>query len=102
MYLTLIMLVATVAFIYLFSLMFVKYYVDPSESYFLATIVISVSITLTFLNVLMIPIDILVISSPTIHYTKSDIDNAMQLLYLITLVINFIIIPFTYFYGEER
>jgi len=71
------MLFSTVAIIYLFSLMLVKYYVDPAEGYFLATLVISVSITLTFLNVLMIPIDILVISSPTIHYTKQDIDNAM-------------------------
>jgi LMBR1 domain-containing protein 1 len=82
--------------------MFVKYYVDPAESYFLATLVISVSITLTFINVLMIPIDILIISSQNSIYSKEDIDRAMQLLYLITFFINFIVIPFTYFYGEER
>lgn len=102
MYLAGLLLIIMVLIILLGSIILVKYYVDPSESYLLATIVISVSITLTLLNVLMIPIDILVISRPDYSFHKEDVDNLMRQMYLLTFLVNFILIPFTYFYGEER
>jgi LMBR1 domain-containing protein 1 len=102
MYLAGLLLIIMVLIILLGSIILVKYYVDPSESYLLATIVISVSITLTLLNVLMIPIDILVISRPNYSFHKEDVDNLMRQMYLLTFLVNFILIPFTYFYGEER
>ncbi len=50
----------------------------------------------------MIPIDILVISRPNYSFHKEDVDNLMRQMYLLTFLVNFILIPFTYFYGEER
>jgi LMBR1 domain-containing protein 1 len=102
MYLAGLLLIIMVIIILLGSIILVKYYIDPSESYLLATIVISFSISVTFLNVLLIPIDILVISQPSTNYKKEDIDRIMRYMYLLTFLINFMVIPFTYFYGEER
>ncbi len=101
MYLTGVVLVLLLLFCLLGAVLLVKYYVDPAESYLLATIVIGLSVSVTMLNVLLIPFDIYALSAST-GLSTADLNHLMRAMYLLTFGLNFLLIPFTYFYGEER
>ena len=62
MYVIVGIIVMMIVLMMIMSLMITKYYMDGECSYLLAWVVIGVSISISFLNVLMIPLDILVIS----------------------------------------
>jgi len=91
----------------LFNCIFYKYYVDPTESYSLAGITVVLTMSIGLLCVLLIPIDVFLVS-----YKESSINNIqinrdylkdiMYLLYGMSLFFAFFLIPFAYFYGEER
>eukprot|EP00931_Biecheleriopsis_adriatica_P116663 TRINITY_DN92270_c0_g1_i1.p1 TRINITY_DN92270_c0_g1~~TRINITY_DN92270_c0_g1_i1.p1 ORF type:complete len:539 (+),score=100.05 TRINITY_DN92270_c0_g1_i1:46-1662(+) len=85
------------------------YFVDPEESYFLAMITVILSLTVGILCTLVIPVDIYVISegsitSESLHVTISQdhVRSAYLALFSSLLFIAFCLVPFAYFYGEDR
>jgi len=93
--------------ILLFNYLLVKYYTDPAESYGLATFTIAFSLTVTLLTVLLIPVDVYVVSIGHTSFANLQISREMvkdlyTVLYILMVVDAFFLIPFSYFYGEER
>mmetsp|Transcript_86873 Transcript_86873/g.249253 ORF Transcript_86873/g.249253 Transcript_86873/m.249253 type:complete len:537 (-) Transcript_86873:48-1658(-) len=85
------------------------YFADPQESYVLATVAVVLSLTVSILCTLLIPVDIYVISegsikSESLHLTISQdlVRNAYLALFASLLFLAFIVVPHAYFYGEER
>jgi LMBR1 domain-containing protein 1 len=88
----------------LFNYLFVKYYLDPNESYFLGTLVIISSLSVTLICVLIIPIDILLAADSVEGIDKVNNETVREIilsLFTIMLVLAFVLTPFAYFYGEE-
>lgn len=85
------------------------YFADPQESYWLAMVAVVLSLTVSILCTMLIPVDIYVISEGTIkseslHVTISQehVRNAYLTLFASLLFLAFCIVPHAYFYGEER
>lgn len=90
--------------ILVFNFLLVKYYIDPSESYALATVVTMLSFSVTLMCVLLIPLDIFIASGQQ-EYLEISHETIRELffwLFICMLVLAFVLIPFTYFYGEEK
>jgi LMBR1 domain-containing protein 1 len=100
------LLVLIVIVILVFNYVLVKYYTDPTESYNLASIVTVLSLTVTLVAVLIIPIDIYISAEQQkiegILIGKEHIRLILVSLFGVMVFLSFIAIPFTYFYGEER
>ena len=94
------MLSALVLGTILLAFVFVKYYSDPHEQHPLPTIVAVLTGSFAILVLLVIPIDILNVSS------FQDKELEMQDLYYVVfsslLICTFFLIPFAYFYFEEE
>lgn len=93
----------------LLSYILYQYFADPQESYFFAMIVVVLSLTVSVLCVLLIPVDIYVISvgairSEALHVTiaQETVQNAYLVLFVSLLFLAFFLVPHAYFYGEER
>ena len=96
----------------MFNYIFYKYFVDASESYSLATITVTITMTIGLLCILLIPLDIFLINYKgiTIIQDREILQNVfyckifwiIKALYGSLLFLSFFLIPFTYFYGEER
>jgi len=85
------------------------YYTDPKESYQLAMVTVILSLSVSFLCTLLIPIDIYVISqgdinSEALHLKVSRdlVRTAYLSLFSLLLFLAFFLVPYAYFYGEER
>jgi len=86
-----------------------RYYADPTESYPLASTSVIVSLTVSMLVALIVPVDIYVISRGNINAEFASVvvsQGLVQRIYLCTfaflLFLAYVAIPFAYFYGEER
>jgi len=95
--------------LFLLSYILYHYYADPSESYGLAVITVVLSLTVSILCALLIPVDIYVISegditSESLHVTISQdhVRTAYLVLFSSLLFLAFCLVPHAYFYGEER
>lgn len=85
-----------------FNYVLVKYYTDPSESYCLATLISTLSLSVTLLAVLLVPVDILAASGGDDLLSSEVVGSALLALFVAMLLLAFLLIPFTYFFGEER
>ena len=87
-----------------FNFILVKYYTDPSESYLLATVVTVLSLTVTLVAALLLPLDIFISSAeeqdPSI--TPDSLRQSLIFLLLTMGFLSFVLIPFAYFFGEDR
>lgn len=81
----------------------VKHYTDPSDSNLVSTTTTVLSLTLTLISVMIIPIDILVTSSDEYSTLVSPevIRAGLVSIFCFMLVLSFILVPFSYFYTEE-
>lgn len=93
----------------LLSYVVYHYFVDPQESYWLSTVAVVLSLTVSILCAMLIPVDIYVISegdikSESLHMTISQdhVRNAYLTLFASLLFLAFCLVPHAYFYGEER
>mmetsp|Transcript_105511 Transcript_105511/g.303414 ORF Transcript_105511/g.303414 Transcript_105511/m.303414 type:complete len:534 (-) Transcript_105511:77-1678(-) len=93
----------------LLSYIIYHYLADPRESYFVAMLAVVLSLTVSILCVMVIPVDIYVISqgsirSEALHVTISQeqVRNAYLFLFASLLFLAFGLVPHAYFYGEER
>lgn len=93
----------------LMSYVIYHYFADPRESYGLACVTVVLSLTVSILCTLLIPVDIYVISegditSESLHVTISQehVRNAYMVLFVMLLVCAFGLVPHAYFYGDER
>jgi LMBR1 domain-containing protein 1 len=93
----------------LMSYILYHYFADPRESYGLACFTVVLSLTVSILCTLLIPVDIYVISegditSESLHVTISQghVRNAYMVLFVLLLFLAFGLVPHAYFYGEER
>lgn len=93
----------------LLSYVVYHYFADPAESYRLATVSVVLSLTVSVLCAMLIPVDIYVISegdikSESLHVTISQehVRNAYMALFASLLFLAFCLVPHAYFYGEER
>lgn len=93
----------------LFSYVLYHYFADPQESYLLATVTVVLSLTVSVLCAMLIPVDIYVISegsitSESLHVTISQdrVRDAYLVLFASLLFLAFGLVPHAYFYGEER
>jgi len=85
------------------------YFADPAESYGFAVITVVLSLTVSILCALLIPVDIYVISqgditSESMHVTISQehVKLTYMVLFSSLLFLAFCLVPHAYFYGEER
>lgn len=85
------------------------YFADPHESYCFATVTVVLSLTVSVLCTLIIPVDIYVVSegaitSETLHVTISQdhVRFAYMSLFSSLLFLAFCMVPLAYFYGEEQ
>lgn len=85
------------------------YFADPQESYFLAMVSVVLSLTVSILCTLLIPVDIYVISegditSESLHVriSQDHVRAAYLMLFSALLFLAFCVVPYAYFYGEER
>lgn len=87
-----------------FNFILVKYYTDPSESYLLATIVTVLSLTVTLVAALLLPIDIFISSYEEEDSTLTPEALRQSLTFLLAAMglLAFVLIPFAYFFGEDR
>ncbi|CAE8743769.1 unnamed protein product, partial [Polarella glacialis] len=83
--------------------------VDPQESYVMAMVTVMLSLSVSILCALLIPVDIYVISegnitSESLHVTISQehVQNAYLALFSSLLFLAFCLVPYAYFYGEDR
>eukprot|EP00928_Gymnodinium_smaydae_P006825 TRINITY_DN12432_c0_g1_i1.p1 TRINITY_DN12432_c0_g1~~TRINITY_DN12432_c0_g1_i1.p1 ORF type:complete len:550 (-),score=106.03 TRINITY_DN12432_c0_g1_i1:120-1769(-) len=104
----LVLLVATLALLCMGYVLY-HHYVDPKESYPLAMLVVMLSFTVSFLCTLLIPIDIYVVSegditskSLNITISRDRVQMAYLMLFSMLVFLAFFMVPFAYFYGEER
>mmetsp|Transcript_31229 Transcript_31229/g.57089 ORF Transcript_31229/g.57089 Transcript_31229/m.57089 type:complete len:542 (+) Transcript_31229:84-1709(+) len=104
-------LVLAIALILLVVLGHVLYhhYTDPKESYQLAMVTVILSLSVSFLCTLLIPIDIYVISQGDINaealhlkVSRDLVRTAYLSLFSLLLFLAFFLVPYAYFYGEER
>ncbi|CAD8145881.1 unnamed protein product [Paramecium octaurelia] len=109
MYFAWFLYIALILGLYFLSRIIVKYYIDPAESYNFAINSICLSFTVSMICILMVPIDVFVTSHPndvisTLHQpiNKYFIREVFIYLYIGLLFITFVILPFNYFYSEER
>uniref|UniRef100_A0A6U6TFW2 Lysosomal cobalamin transporter n=1 Tax=Zooxanthella nutricula TaxID=1333877 RepID=A0A6U6TFW2_9DINO len=93
----------------LLSFVVYHYFADPRESYALATAAVVLSLTVSILCAMLIPVDIYVISAGgitarSLHVTisKDHVRTAYLALFASLLVLAFGLVPHAYFYGEER
>mmetsp|Transcript_47054 Transcript_47054/g.102402 ORF Transcript_47054/g.102402 Transcript_47054/m.102402 type:complete len:551 (-) Transcript_47054:106-1758(-) len=93
----------------LISYIVYHYFADPQESYCFAVVVVVLSLTVSLLCALLIPIDIYVISegditSEALHVTISQehVRTAYLVLFSSLLALAFVFVPHAYFLGEER
>ncbi|CAJ1354892.1 unnamed protein product [Effrenium voratum] len=93
----------------LLSYIIYHYFVDPEESYLLAMVTVILSLTVGILCTLIIPVDIYVISegaitSESLHViiSQDHVRDAYLFLFASLLFIAFFLVPYAYFYGEER
>merc|ERR1740127_195173 len=93
----------------LMSYILYHYFADPQESYWLAMVTVMLSLTVSILCALLIPVDIYVISeggitSESLHVTISQehVRTAYLVLFMSLLFLAFGLVPHAYFYGEER
>jgi LMBR1 domain-containing protein 1 len=88
-----------------FNYSFVKHYADPSENYALATWVVVGSLSATLMTVLLVPLDILVTTDaiPGIEIIGGESFRSVLFgAFGLMICFAFVILPFAYFYGEER
>eukprot|EP00405_Crypthecodinium_cohnii_P038956 CAMPEP_0206546036 /NCGR_PEP_ID=MMETSP0325_2-20121206/12474_1 /ASSEMBLY_ACC=CAM_ASM_000347 /TAXON_ID=2866 /ORGANISM="Crypthecodinium cohnii, Strain Seligo" /LENGTH=534 /DNA_ID=CAMNT_0054045099 /DNA_START=113 /DNA_END=1714 /DNA_ORIENTATION=- len=85
------------------------YFANPKESYWLATLAVVLSLTVSFLCAMLIPVDIYVISegglkSESLHVSISQeqVQNAYFILFATLLFLALCVVPHAYFYGEAR
>lgn len=100
-------IIGVILALFLFSMMLVKHYVDPSEEYWMSTMTIALSLTLSMLCLCLIPLDVYITSSHTtnvggLRISKEFINMLFLYNYTAILFFSFVMIPFAYFYGEER
>ncbi|CAK8988460.1 unnamed protein product [Durusdinium trenchii] len=93
----------------LLSYIIYHHFVDPEKSYFLAMVTVILSLTVGILCTLIIPVDIYVISegditSESLHVTISQdhVRDAYLVLFSSLLFIAFFLVPYAYFYGEDK
>lgn len=102
-------LAASMLALILMSYILYHYFTDPSESYLVAVLAVVLSLTNSILCTLLIPVDIYVISegnitSESLHVTISQdyMRTAYLFLFSALLFMAFCLVPYAYFYGEDR
>eukprot|EP01017_Pseudomicrothorax_dubius_P009133 TRINITY_DN13058_c0_g1_i1.p1 TRINITY_DN13058_c0_g1~~TRINITY_DN13058_c0_g1_i1.p1 ORF type:complete len:508 (-),score=114.09 TRINITY_DN13058_c0_g1_i1:835-2358(-) len=93
----------------LVSMLLVKYYVDKAESYFLGLFTVTMSLTLSLICILLIPLDTYVTSRDAGSGGLLDFEISRETLrsyyiyfYGALMFFAFFLIPFSFFYGEQR
>jgi hypothetical protein len=94
--------------------LYCNYFTDKTESYTLATATTVVSMSLGLFCILMIPIDVFLVSVKDESFTNLLIDrrnlqniyfgkcSLTSVLYALVLFFAFILIPYSYFYGNSE
>ncbi|KAL4493981.1 hypothetical protein ABPG72_021998 [Tetrahymena utriculariae] len=109
MYLTWILFGFLMAVLYLFARMIYKYYIDPSEQYFVTKYSVIICLVLSMICLLIIPIDILVtqnnektFSTLEINVNQTFMKELELKIYGVLILCSFILLPFSYFYCEQK
>jgi LMBR1 domain-containing protein 1 len=85
------------------SWLFVHYFADKYEHERFPNIVVVISLTMIVVAELLIPIDIYVVSSGhDVETRQHALRIIYAVVYVVVLVLCFLVLPFTYFYYEER
>jgi len=86
-----------------------RWLVDPAESYTLATFAVVSCLTISLLCVLLLPVDVFTASKGDIRTEWTQVVVSQQLvqstylaLFGALLVLCYVVVPFAFFYGEER
>ena len=96
--------VVLLVLILFFNFILVKYYTDPAESYLLATLVTVFSLSVTLVAALLIPIDIFLATAAGEETDLAQETLRQSLIFLLVSMglLAFVLIPFAYFFGEDR
>lgn len=104
-----IILVGAMLGLLLMSYLIYHYFADPLETYCLAVVTVMLSFTVSILCALLIPVDIYIVSqgditSESLHLTisREHVRSAYVALFTSLMFIAFFLVPYAYFYGEER
>ncbi|KAI7900291.1 LMBR1-like membrane protein-domain-containing protein [Cokeromyces recurvatus] len=105
-----------VTLLFLFSIVFTRYFQNKHESEFFATLITILALGLVFSTLILLPVDIFLVSS-TVDQTKGikkewatpetvemmtlSIKTAYYICYGLITLFSFFLIPFAYFYYEE-
>lgn len=81
--------------------MLVKYYTDSLDSTSISTLTTVISLSITLLSVLLIPVDIFLTSSSDYFIPPDDFRRVLIGMMGFMLFASFILVPFSYFYTEE-
>ena len=97
------------------SYLIVRHYSDPLEAHPLTTLVATITLSLTFVSVFLVPVDIYSVSSSKdpasgrlllTHAQIAERGDAMRAayyaIYSLILLCTFVCVPFAYFYYEEE
>lgn len=102
------LVVAMLALLFMNYILY-HYFADPHESYCFAMFTVVLSLTVSVLCTLLIPVDIYIVSegvitSESLHVTISQdhVRFAYMSLFSSLLFLAFCLVPLAYFYGEEQ
>lgn len=104
------LLIGAMLALLLMSYVLYHYFADPTESYMLAMVCVVLSFTISILCALLIPIDIYIISEGDITaqalgnftFSRQHVKTAYTSLFASLMFLAFVLVPYAYFYGEER
>lgn len=83
----------------LLSLVFVRYYQDSYEQHWLLTVVSTVSISCSFITLMLIPLDVVSVSAGVT--VRTLVQSLYYILFLSMMLLCFCVCPFVYFFFEE-
>ena len=101
------MLAVIILTVMLFNYVFYYRYADRSEHHCLAAIVFTVSMSLAVLCILLIPIDVFIANDKVkeiinVNIDMSQFNQIMLIAFAALLSMSFAVIPFTYFYIDDK
>ena len=101
------MLAVIILTVMLFNYVFYYRYADRTEHHCLAAIVFTVSMSLAVLCILLIPIDVFIANDKVkeiinVNIDMSQFNQIMLIAFAALLSMSFAVIPFTYFYIDDK
>jgi LMBR1 domain-containing protein 1 len=100
-----VILVTMISLVVGLNYLITKHYTEPGESYTLATVVTVLSLSVTLLATLLVPLDLFITAGVKLvdfDFTQEELRGVLFGCFIAMLLLAFLFIPFTYFYGEER